>query len=800
MANKKVITSINSRLGKRGKRELFSFSGVEAQEHIDEYMAEVRMTKTDLENYQSNASASAKSAAESAEQAEQSATDLAESVASASASAAKAEICMNAASDSASAAANSEANAAAYAQRTSEVEETLTQAENTVAEAKEVAKTIEQKIAGANDAAEMAVEAANTATKKANAASSSAASAASSAETATKAAEDMTDAMETCKTAAEQAATSATNAGSSATSAQEYAEAAQKSAEQAGAAATGVSSWNRRGGAVVPQSGDYTASLITTASGSDVETELGNKASQADLTDLQNTVNDTVNKRIGDLQTNLDTVAQDLDTVEGNLNTVSGYLTDTITKLTTLIGEYPDKSAYEIALIALTKALVPEDAKASLDTIAEIAAWIQSHPDDAAAMNEQITALQTKMNSVAKSISISGTTMTITMMDGTTHTLKTQDTTYSEATTTKAGLMSAADKTKLDGMDGTRYEAYVGSNYANYGWFKFANWEGLKNNNLNLILIIRSTYLTNKAGIANVSIRSDGTNCSVYRFEWITGSAYQPKVRVSFSNNNATFYVYSDIQYQHFNIKAVEVSNTTLLTLGGTFTMYNSTTPESTEPSGTDIGNGVVDLIYPVGSIYLSVSSTSPATLFGGTWVQLKDRFLIGAGNSYSVNATGGATTHTLTTAEMPSHTHTFSGTAKNTTQVDVAHTHTFSATSGSSGAHTHSGFLPGIHPRTKSDSGAWGMITSLLGTWQGITSSALSGSTTTSDNVYGTANITIPSAGAHTHSVSGTTGSNNISHYHKYTPEGTNSSTGSGSAHSIMNPYLAVYMWKRTA
>lgn len=66
----------------------------------------------------------------------------------------------------------------------------------------------------------------------------------------------------------------------------------------------------------------------------------------------------------------------------------------------------------------------------------------------------------------------------------------------------------------------------------------------------------------------------------------------------------------------------------------------------------------VVDSIYPVGSIYMSVNSTSPATLFGGTWTQLKDRFLLGAGTTYSNGATGGAATHKLTVAEMPSHAH----------------------------------------------------------------------------------------------------------------------------------------------
>jgi len=52
----------------------------------------------------------------------------------------------------------------------------------------------------------------------------------------------------------------------------------------------------------------------------------------------------------------------------------------------------------------------------------------------------------------------------------------------------------------------------------------------------------------------------------------------------------------------------------------------------------------IIDIVYPVGSVYISVNSTSPATLFGGTWAQLKDRFLIGAGSSYSNGATGGGT------------------------------------------------------------------------------------------------------------------------------------------------------------
>ena len=68
---------------------------------------------------------------------------------------------------------------------------------------------------------------------------------------------------------------------------------------------------------------------------------------------------------------------------------------------------------------------------------------------------------------------------------------------------------------------------------------------------------------------------------------------------------------------------------------------------------------GYADLAaYPVGAIYFSANSTSPASLFGGTWTQLKDRFLLGAGDTYSAGSTGGEAEHTLTIPEMPPHRH----------------------------------------------------------------------------------------------------------------------------------------------
>lgn len=67
---------------------------------------------------------------------------------------------------------------------------------------------------------------------------------------------------------------------------------------------------------------------------------------------------------------------------------------------------------------------------------------------------------------------------------------------------------------------------------------------------------------------------------------------------------------------------------------------------------------------YPVGAIYMSLDSTSPAILFGGTWERILGRFLLAAydGAGYYGGNTGGEATHKLTVDEMPSHSHTPKG------------------------------------------------------------------------------------------------------------------------------------------
>ena len=115
--------------------------------------------------------------------------------------------------------------------------------------------------------------------------------------------------------------------------------------------------------------------------------------------------------------------------------------------------------------------------------------------------------------------------------------------------------------------------------------------------------------------------------------------------------------------------------------------------------------DGVGNELYPVGSIYMSVNSTSPASMFGGTWEQIKDKFLLSAGDTYSAGATGGEATHTLTVNEMPSHRHqVYVGTTggagnipsiKNAVREDVEMPNWFTFTTAVGGSQAHNNMPP---------------------------------------------------------------------------------------------------------
>lgn len=59
---------------------------------------------------------------------------------------------------------------------------------------------------------------------------------------------------------------------------------------------------------------------------------------------------------------------------------------------------------------------------------------------------------------------------------------------------------------------------------------------------------------------------------------------------------------------------------------------------------------------WPIGSIYMSVNSTSPANLFGGTWERISETFLFAASSSYPPGSTGGEFAHKLTQSELPNY------------------------------------------------------------------------------------------------------------------------------------------------
>lgn len=70
------------------------------------------------------------------------------------------------------------------------------------------------------------------------------------------------------------------------------------------------------------------------------------------------------------------------------------------------------------------------------------------------------------------------------------------------------------------------------------------------------------------------------------------------------------------------------------------------------------IKSQLLNSIYPIGSIYMSVNSTNPENFIGGTWERIQDKFLLASGSLYSAGSTGGEATHKLTIDEMPKHRH----------------------------------------------------------------------------------------------------------------------------------------------
>jgi microcystin-dependent protein len=156
----------------------------------------------------------------------------------------------------------------------------------------------------------------------------------------------------------------------------------------------------------------------------------------------------------------------------------------------------------------------------------------------------------------------------------------------------------------------------------------------------------------------------------------------------------------------------------------------------------------------------------------------LRDRFVVGAGSSYAVAATGGADFVTLVTANLPAHAHTFSGTTGGQSN---DHSHFLNLNTNGSGEHTHN-FFHGARNVGGSTPGGFGL--SFFGS--PITAPDAAGVTETR-----TRGDMVQAGGNHAHNVQGNTAGTSSNHTH--TVSGTTGSTGSGQAHENRPPYLAL-------
>lgn len=216
-----------------------------------------------------------------------------------------------------------------------------------------------------------------------------------------------------------------------------------------------------------------------------------------------------------------------------------------------------------------------------------------------------------------------------------------------------------------------------------------------------------------------------------------------------------------------------------------------STGTNTTQVATTAFVNASILYAVPAGVITLwsgSIASIPTGwSLCNGSsgTPDLRDRFVVGAGSSYAVNATGGANTVTLDATMIPAHTHTVSSTGTTSGQ-SAGHTHTFSGTtSGQSVTHTHSVSDPG-HAHSYDRPGP-SNAANPPGSSGSTANAATTGSAFTG--------ITIGNASAdHTHNYSGTTSAVSGDHTHTVTVTGTtNNGTGGGLAHENRPPYFAL-------
>ena len=230
-------------------------------------------------------------------------------------------------------------------------------------------------------------------------------------------------------------------------------------------------------------------------------------------------------------------------------------------------------------------------------------------------------------------------------------------------------------------------------------------------------------------------------------------------------------------------------------------------------------------LSHPVGSYWWTQDDTDPNEAYGGTWVRVKDKFVFAAGDTYSAGNTGGNASVTLSTSQLPSHTHSFTpeGTVSAHAHGLNNHTHAFTP-AGTVSSHAH-GLAGHTHSFTTNSAGAHRHTANMYYSFADNVNNPdywNNGTEYQRETYYRTQKRT-SEAGAHTHS--GTTGGNSgntaaaapvftgtagttsgnsgatASTAPAFTgKDGTTGGTGDGSAVNIMPPYEVANCWRRTA
>lgn len=293
------------------------------------------------------------------------------------------------------------------------------------------------------------------------------------------------------------------------------------------------------------------------------------------------------------------------------------------------------------------------------------------------------------------------------------------------------------------------------------------NYDG--NNHNNIIAIDKNGAA--RVGDIDITTRflysNDGTN--FYTDEELTTPATigaNEKVRDTGNQTSGGVEIYEGITYSNDDSQPLLTRAEENLLINGHYLKWDS------EKKCAVDGGTPVDMYYPVGSIYWTGKSPNeggnPNILFGGTWKQIKDKFVLAAGDTYINGNTGGSATVTLTTEQMPNHNH-----GGYTGNVNLRHSHSI-------------GYTYTSHTHPYSDT--WEILRALEGTYL-MNAGSPPGSAMGVSNTGQTRN-TGDGGSNHNHSCDERLGD----HAHRISAEGGNQ------AHENMPPYVVKYCWERVS